>query len=307
MNGVYDEEQRRLRRYWADRDVGPVTTALENVLGSDVDAVYISSRNDQHATQAIAAARAGKHILVEKPMALTAEDARAMIAAADRYGVVLAVNHHLTGSPLHAMARRLVGEGRIGSLLSARINHAVMLPEQLRGWRLGRAPGSGVIMDILVHDASVLNPLCGEPRRVTARAVRQGSWNRVGNVDAVMSIIEFGPDANPVLAQTFDAFTVPHPGTSMEIFGDTGAIVIFDAMTQDTTGTVEVHDAGGIELIEVDTADDLYQIILRGFLAAVNGTGNPTATGLDGLLALQVALAATRSADSGRTELVAAD
>ena len=75
-------------------------------MASDIDAVYISSRNDQHVGQAVAAAEAGKHILVEKPMALGIADAETMINAARRNGVVLAVNHHLAGSPLHATARR---------------------------------------------------------------------------------------------------------------------------------------------------------------------------------------------------------
>ena len=67
--------------------------------------MYISSRNDQHVGRAVAAAEAGKHILVEKPMALGVADAETMISAARQNGVTLAVNHHLAGSPLHAAAR----------------------------------------------------------------------------------------------------------------------------------------------------------------------------------------------------------
>lgn len=302
VTGVYDNEERRFR-YWRDFGVGPLTTDLDQVLGSDVDAVYISSRNDQHARHAIAAAEAGKHILVEKPIALTATDARAMIAAADRHGVLLAVNHHLPGSPLHARVRTLVREGRIGTLLSARVNHAVLLPEQLRGWRLSAQPGAGVIMDITVHDASVLNPLFAtKPVRVSAIAVRQASWNTGGGEDSVMTIIEYAPDgAAPRLAQTHDAFTIPGLSTYLEVHGDRASIVVSDAMTQDTAGTVRVHDAGGVESVDVDCSADLYQIILEAFVSAVRGEGYPTATGEDGLRALQVALAAEESTRTGRT------
>jgi 1,5-anhydro-D-fructose reductase (1,5-anhydro-D-mannitol-forming) len=299
---LFDTDERRFR-HWRDSDLDLLTSNLEEFLASDIDAVYISSRNDEHASQAMAAARAGKHILLEKPMALTLADARAVVVAAEHAGVQLAVNHHLPGSPLHATARQLVAQGRIGSLYSARINHAVLLPESLRGWRVADVPGGGVVLDITVHDASVLNRLFGAAAsRVTALGVSQASWNLAGTRDSVMTILEYPADANgiPRLAQTHDAFTVPYPGTSMEIHGERGAIVISDAMTQDTPGTVELHTAQGIEPIDVDCSDDLYHINVRAFVAAIRGEGRPTATGAEGLGALQVAIAVEESLQSGQ-------
>jgi 1,5-anhydro-D-fructose reductase (1,5-anhydro-D-mannitol-forming) len=298
---LYNSDEARFK-YWVDAGLDLLTSDLDQLLGSDIDAVYISSRNDQHAAQAIAAADAGKHILLEKPMALTLADARAIVEAANRKGVQLAVNHHLPGSPLHSTARRLVAEGRIGTLYSARINHAVLLPEGLRGWRLAPVPGGGVVFDITVHDASVLNPLfASNPVRVSAVGVSQGAWNSARSRDSVMTIIEYAPGAAGVagLAQTHDAFTVQFPGTSMEIHGDSGAIVIGDAMTQDTAGTVTLHTGAGVEPVEVDTTADLYEINVEAFVQAVQGRGRPTASGMDGLSALQVALAADQSLTSG--------
>jgi 1,5-anhydro-D-fructose reductase (1,5-anhydro-D-mannitol-forming) len=303
VRGLYDNEPRRFA-YWADSGVEGQTTNLDQLLAGDIDAVYISTRNDQHVAEAVAAADAGKHILVEKPMALNVPDAQSMIDAANRNSVVLAVNHHLPGSPLHATARRLVADGRIGRLYSARINHAVLLPDHLRGWRLAAVPGGGVVLDVTVHDASVLNPLFGAaPTRVTALGVSQARWNEAGTLDSVMTILEYAGDDHgvPGLAQTHDSFAVPYPGTSMEIQGETGAIVIGDAMTQDTPGNITLHTASGVESVDVDTSDDLYQIIIRAFLAAVRGEGWPTATGQDGLRALQVALAVEHSLKTGQT------
>lgn len=300
---LFDTDEERFQ-FWREHDLDLLTSDLEELLASDIDAVYISSRNDQHASHAIAAAEAGKHIIVEKPMALTLADARSIVTAADRAGIVLAVNHHLPGSPLHATARQLVGDGRIGALYSARINHAVLLPENLREWRLADVPGGGVVFDITVHDASVLNPLFGAPPvRVAALGVSQATWNRARTLDSVMTILEYagGDHGVPGLAQTHDAFTVPYPGTSMEIHGEKGAILIGDAMTQDTPGTVELHTADGVESIDVDVSDDLYHINVRAFAAAVRGEGGPTATGQDGLNALEVALAVEESLRSGRT------
>src|SRR4029450_1177174 len=101
VRGLYDNEPRRFS-YWADSHVEGQPTNLGQLLAGDIDAVYISTRNDQHLAEAVAAADAGKHILVEKPMALSVADAQAMTNAAKRNGVALAVNHHLPGSPVPA-------------------------------------------------------------------------------------------------------------------------------------------------------------------------------------------------------------
>jgi 1,5-anhydro-D-fructose reductase (1,5-anhydro-D-mannitol-forming) len=302
VRGLYDDEPHRFR-YWADSGVDGQTTNLDQLLSSDIDAIYISSRNDQHVAQTVAAAAAGKHVLVEKPMALDLTEAQTMIDAARRHGVVLAVNHHLVASPLHVTARRLVRQGWIGNLVAARVSHAGLLPAHLRGWRMTRAPGAGVIMDLTVHDASVLNPLFGcSPVEVTAFAAAQATWNESGAIDSAMTLLRYpwggGPDR---LASTHDSFTVAGPETAMEILGDEGAIVIGDAMTQVTNGSVHLYASGRVEPIDVDTSRSLYITVLEAFVAAIRGDGRPTVSGEEGRAALEVAFAADRAATTGRT------
>ena len=193
VRGLYDNEPRRFA-YWTSSGVEGFTTNLDQLLAGDIDAVYISTRNDQHRAEAVAAAEAGKHILVEKPMALSVADAQTMIDVANRHGVVLAVNHHLVDSPLHVTARQLVADGRIGRLVGARINNAGTLPAHLRGWRLSGAPGAGVILDLTVHGASILNPLFGaQPLEVIAMAATQAAWNDSSAADSVMTLIRYVP------------------------------------------------------------------------------------------------------------------
>ena len=296
--------------YAGTHEIPVATTDLAEALGPEVDAVYISSTNDKHLEHALAAIEAGKHVLCEKPLALTVADGEAIVAAAEAAGVVLAVNHHLPGSPLHATVRELVGNGRIGELVSARVMHAVELPERLRGWRLSvpAAEGGGVVMDITCHDASVLVPLFGTPPlRVSAIATSQGGWAGTAAPDAVMTVMEFpAPDGGrgTRLAQTHDAFTVPHDVTRLEVHGTRGSVVVRDAMTQDTPGTVHLTTAAGTEEIEVDCSTDLYTIVLDHFAAALRGEGAPTADGRAGLEAVRLALAAQRAADENRTVAV---
>jgi len=268
------------------------------MLSYDIDAVYISSRNDQHVSQALAAAAAGKHVLLEKPVAVTCGQARAVVDACAAAGVVLAVNHHLPGAGTHSKIRELVRSGAIGRVLSVSIRHAVMLPERLRGWRLSGVPGAGVIMDITVHDASVLNPLVGQPAQaVTALGARQGPWSAEAE-DAAMVVIAYGGD---ILAQTHDAFTSAFTETRLEVHGDEGVILGKGVMTQDPVGQVILTDQRGEREISVSDRRDLYDIAVGAFARAAAGEGTPVVDGEDGLAALAVADAALTAFQTGRT------
>lgn len=303
IQAVFSNSSQRAQEFAESNGIPHGTVVLGDILRDpEIEAVYISSTNDMHFAQATAALRSGKHVLVEKPLALTTAEASALVRTAEEEGVVLAVNHHLPASPLHVEARSLVEQGSIGEILSIRIRHAVMLPERLRGWRIGKgAPGGGLLLDQVSHDASVLNPLLGNrPRRIATMTARQASWNPEGSEDAAMSVIEYLGADKVVLVQIHNSYAVEYDTTTFEIQGTLGSITIRDAMTQDASGTVSVTNAKGTSNIEIDTSVDLYSIILNAFASAVAGTGSPTASGRDGELALMVALAACESSESGR-------
>lgn len=274
------------------------TTDLAELLARDLDAVYISSRNGQHAEQALAAAAAGKHVLLEKPLAVDYGQAKAVVAACADAGIVLAVNHHLPGAGTHRAIRELVRSGAIGRVLSASIRHAVMLPERLRGWRLAGEPGGGVILDITVHDASVLNPLIAHPAsEVMALASTQGRWQAQAEDAAMVAIIYDGD----ILAQTHDAFTSAFTETRLEVHGEEGAIEARGVMTQDPVGEVFLVDKSGRREIVIDDRRDLYDIAIQGFVGAIQGEGRPAVTGEEGLAAYAVAQAALTSSRTGQT------
>jgi 1,5-anhydro-D-fructose reductase (1,5-anhydro-D-mannitol-forming) len=297
--GVLSGEADRARGYATAHGLDVATADPAELLDrSDITAVYVSSTNDKHYAQAMAAIDAGKHVLCEKPLALTYADAMAMVDAAERAGVVFAVNHHLPGAGTHRTVQRLVRDGAIGTPLAVRVAHGVSLPERLRGWRLDAVPGGGVILDVTCHDASAINAILPMPPLfVSAVATSQGSWGS-GAYDAAMTVIRYG---DGVLAQTHDAFTIGFAKTALEVHGTSGSITATGVMTQDPVGEVRLVDANGPRDIAVDDRRDLYQIILEGFHAAVTGDGRPTVTGVEGARALAVALAAQESADSRRS------
>ena len=282
---------------YAGRNGIRASGSVEAVLArDDIDAVYISSTNEHHRAQTELAAAAGKHVLCEKPLALSVEDGRAMIEASERAGVTLATNHHLPGSGVHRTIRHLVADGAVGRVMGVRVFHAVTLPERLRGWRLEGRAGAGVTMDITCHDASVLNPLLGAlPADVVALAASQGPWGAAAE-DAVMSTLRY---ADGTLVQTHDAFTVAHAPTGLQVLGSDGSIEAAAAMVQDPVGTILLRDASGEREVEPEDRRDLYEISVAAFAAAVRGEGTPSATGFDGLRAIQVALAVLEAAESG--------
>lgn len=275
------------------------STVKELLADPAVDVVYVSTTNDLHKEQTLAAARAGKHVLCEKPLALSLDDARAMVAACHTAGVVMGTNHHLRNAVIHRSLRRLIKDGAIGRPLAARVFHAVYLPEHLQGWRIGRPEaGGGVILDITVHDADTLRfVLDDEPVEVTALTASQG-MAAAGLADAVMGVIRF---ESGLLAQFHDAFTIRHTGTGFEVHGTEGSLVGRDVMTQAPIGSITLRRGDKSETVDPGPHEDLYTRSVRLFNGAVLGTGQPAATGEDGIRSLAVALAATASAASGLT------
>jgi 1,5-anhydro-D-fructose reductase (1,5-anhydro-D-mannitol-forming) len=289
----------RGRRYAAELGIPTVYSSLEELLGdAAIDAVYISTTNEWHEPQTLAAVAAGKHVLCEKPLALSLESARTMVAAAAAAGVVMGTNHHLRNAATHRTLRELIQAGAIGRPLAARVFHAVHLPPHLQGWRIDRPDaGGGVILDITVHDADTLRFALGdEVAEVTAMTASQG-MGRAGLEDAVMGVMRF---RDGVIAQFHDAFTAPHASTGFEVHGTEGSLYGRDVMTQRPIGTVSIVKHGSEEAIPV-VHENLYERSVRCFNAAMRGEGEPAATGADGVRSLAVALAVRESALQGKT------
>jgi len=299
VEAVFSSNADRAKAYAAENKIPKAYDNLKTLLDDpQIDVVYISTTNDLHRDQALAAAAAGKHILCEKPLALSVDDARQMLKAAQAANVVLGTNHHLRNAVTHRTLRKLVKEGAIGKPLAARVFHAVYLPPRLQGWRLSRPEaGGGVILDITVHDTDTLRfVLDSEVEDVIARSATQGLANG-GIEDAVMGVMYF---RDGVLAQFHDAFTVKHAPTGLEIHGTEGSLFAVNVMTQDPVGRVVLRRDSEETEIKLDPPEDLYVHSIRHFNQAVMTGTQPFATGADGLRSLAVALAALESSKSGR-------
>jgi 1,5-anhydro-D-fructose reductase (1,5-anhydro-D-mannitol-forming) len=285
------------RDYAARHAIPAASTDLAASLADpSVEAVYLSSTNEKHRAQTLAALAAGKHVLCEKPLAMTVAEAAEMARAAEGAGRVLGTNHHLRNAATHLAMRDLIAGGRIGRVLSVRVHHAVALPPHLQGWRIDDpAAGGGVIPDITVHDADTVRHLLGEdPAEVVAQATESGLGR--GVEDSVMSVW-----AMPSGAQVFahESFTHRFAGTGVEVHGTEGSILARGVMTQAPVGEVELVTEGGREAVAV-APHDLYERGVRLFEAAAAGRGRPAADGWDGVRSLAVALAVREAARTRR-------
>lgn len=293
---VVSSNAERGRAYAEANGIGNHTTDVAALLADPrIDAVYISTTNELHREQAVAAARAGKHILCEKPLALSLEDAHAMAKAASSAGVVLATNHHLRNAATHTAMRNAIASGKIGRPLSARVFHAGYLPVHLQGWRLDRpAAGGGAILDLTVHDVDTLRYVLGR-NPVEAVALSQSAgMGSAGIEDGVMGVIRF---EDGIIAQFHDGFTTKFAETGLEVHGTDGSLVGRNVMTQRPIGSVVLRDADGERELPLDGAN-LYEGGLRAFHSALKG-GAPSASAEDGIWSLATALAVTEAAKTG--------
>lgn len=299
---VYSTNAARGETYARENGIARSVTSLDALLADpEIEAVYISTTNELHRDQAIAAAKAGKHILCEKPLALTIGDAHAMLKAVREAGVVAGTNHHLRNAASHRAMRDAIAEGRIGKVLGARVFHAVYLPPHLQGWRIERPDaGGGVILDITVHDVDTLRFVLGENPVEALAFSQQGGLSGAGLEDGVMGVLRFSTGA---IAQFHDAFTAKYAETGFEVHGSEGSLVARNVMTQKPVGTVLLRDQNGEHELPLDQKN-LYETALQAFHNAIAGKGQPSATLEDGIWSLATGLAVAEAAKTGKATAV---
>jgi 1,5-anhydro-D-fructose reductase (1,5-anhydro-D-mannitol-forming) len=261
-----------------------------------VDIVYISSANQHHHGEALLAAAAGKHLLCEKPLALSLAAAAEMVEACRRHRVVMGTNHHLRNAAIHQALRRQLREGAIGRPLAVRLAHAVHLPPALRTWRVADPVGGGAILDIGVHDVDLLRFLLGrEPVEAVALAGSCGMAAE-GIEDSAMAVLRMD---DGLLATMHMGYAFPASVTRLEIEGEAGLLIARDALAPRPVGTLALRRDGREEPVPV-THENLYAGAVRRFAAAVRSEGSPAATGQDGVRSLAGALAIREAAATGR-------
>jgi myo-inositol 2-dehydrogenase / D-chiro-inositol 1-dehydrogenase len=275
-------------------------TSYEALL-ADVDIVDVCVPTDVHCALTLQAAQAGKHVVCEKPIALTVEDGQAMIEACDKAGVRLFIAHVLRFVPQYASAQTVVAAGQIGKPAVIRLSRAAYQPRKAQdNWFIDEARSGGMILDLMIHDYDYARWLAGDVQRVFAKSARAIRPEAPG--DYVLVTLRF---TNGAIAHIEGGWAYP-PGffrTSIDIAGTQGVL----EWSSDKTETVETHlavqpeqQAADVGLPATLETESPFSLELRHFYDALKNQKPFMITPRDALAALQIGLAARESVKSGR-------
>ncbi len=260
----------------------------DTIARDDIDVVDICTPNNVHAEIAIAAAKAGKHIICEKPLARTVEEARAMTKAVKEAGVTNMVAFNYRRTPAVALAKRFIDEGRIGKILNFRGTYLQDWSADPNGplsWRFQKnIAGSGAIGDIGTHVVDMAHYLVGNITEVNAitktyikeRPIQAGGVDKLGASDKktdaplgivdvddeVLSLIRFETGAVGTLEATRNAYG-RNNFLTLEIHGEEGSIH-FNYERRDELQVMFASDPGDA----------------RGFRTIYTGPAHPYGDGL---------------------------
>jgi UDP-N-acetyl-2-amino-2-deoxyglucuronate dehydrogenase len=282
-------------------------TDLEQMLKDGaVDVVSICTPSGLHAELAVRAAEAGKHVVVEKPMAMNLDEADRMIAACEKNGVLMTVVHPNRFRPAVMELKRRMEEGAFGTIghanATVRWNRNQAYYDQAP-WRGTRAMDGGVLMNQAIHNLDLLLWLLGEVEEVASYQATR--IRRIEAEDTSVSVLRFKSGALGVI----EAAVTVYPRNleeSLAIFGEKGTAVIGGPTanwikTWRFADLTEEESRATIARVEKDPYGvPGHRCIIEDMTEAVRTGRRPKITGEDGRRALELAVACNRAAAFGR-------
>ena len=269
--------------------------SLEELVDA-VDVVDVCTPTHLHAGVAIAAARAGRHVICEKPMARTLADAEAMLAAADAAGVRLFVAHVVRFFPEYVAARAAILEGEIGEPAVLRLTRASFRPRQPAGhWFFDHSRSGGIVLDLMIHDLDYARWIAGEVVAVHCRSASVTQPD--AGVDHAVAILTHRSGAISHVSASW-GYAPPTFTTAFEIAGSHGLIEQSSTTTAPVTPSLLADTEGGgpTAMAETGLAGDPFRLELAEFARAILDGSEARIGARDGLEALRIALAADESA-----------
>jgi 1,5-anhydro-D-fructose reductase (1,5-anhydro-D-mannitol-forming) len=295
ITAVYSRDKTRAAEYAARHDVAGAYTSYEEMLADPaVDVVYVASPNSLHYEQVVAAARAGKHVYCDKPLAMTTEEARRAVDACRDAGVKLGVNFQTRHYAANQEAKRLIDEGAIGDIKLMEIASCAG-NNPLKGWRTDAGlAGMGAVNNISVHPLDLACYFAGSEVTEVVALTNVGRSDELETLPLVLLRFE-----NGAMAYINGNQAVPNPRADMEVYGSEGRISGRSTTRPGMDGELLVKKNDGQEQsIPFDTKDGFKRAI-QAFNEAIASGTEPNPSGKDGLRSVELVDAITRSAREG--------
>ncbi|GGD72921.1 Gfo/Idh/MocA family protein [Paenibacillus nasutitermitis] len=260
---------------------------------ADIDVVCITLPTYLHRQYAVQAAERGKHVICEKPMALTLEDTEAMMRASERYGTRLLVGHVLRFAPEYRNLRDHVLSGKIGKVGVGHARRASLHPPS-GSWFKNEEMSGGVLFDLMIHDIDFMRWTLGEVRSVYA------SLTTASGIEYANATLRFASGAIVNLEAHWG-----YPGpflAEVELAGQSGVMRCSNQNGQSLI-VRQMESPGiageGVHIPSFLLKKDPYEAEIEHFIACIRTGAEPVVSAEDASRAVEIALAAGCSAQTG--------
>lgn len=294
LHALLSRDAERAERLAREHGATRAYTTVDALLADDaLNAIYVSTPVYLHREQVIAAAERGLHVLCDKPMALTPQECKEMIAACNANGVHLQLCFLFRFHSCFQQIQTWVDEGCFGQIVHGRmpfLKHYQLTPDE---WRAQpEKGGGGCFMDLGPHSVDLLRYLIGEVNAVSAFYNSATQATRVEETGGIFMRFDNGAQAFTDLS-----FSVPQCDIVLELYGTEGTVWVYN----DDGWKMKTYFGDEKQLIP-SQYEDLYQGQFEHFADCVQHGASPITSGFDGLRASEILAAAYRAGETGQVE-----
>lgn len=316
LAGFYDLNRERAAQL-AERYGGKAYESVEAMLeDAGIDAVSVCTANHVHAPISIAALKAGKDVLCEKPMAVTLEECEAMAAAARETGRLLMIGHNQRLTKAHIKAKQLIEQGEIGRIITARTTFGHGGPEAWsidagkNVWFFDKKRASmGAMADLGIHKTDLLQFLCGAHITKVTACIRtldkcDAGGAKISVDDNAVCIYELQNGVVATMTASWSYYGAEDNSTVL--YGTEGIMRIYDdpahsIVIRRKSGETYLYDMEAIQTNDHQTASGVIDLWMDCLLKRRESE----ISGEEALHAMRAVFAAIRSSEQGKTVAIA--
>jgi len=293
--GVCDIDSNHLRKMAERTGAKPYESFDDMLEQSGCEVVSVTLPSHLHMPFSIKAAKAGKHVICEKPIALNLQDAAEMIRVCEQNGVRLFVGHVVRFFPEYVQMKTKIAQGALGRIGVAHLKRIGGHPGDRRPWFKEEDKSGGVVIDLMVHDLDFLRWSLGEVRSV------YGLRKLEGNVDYASATLIFESGA---VANIEAHWGYPGPFTTAAEFAGSVGVIRSDSSKSVSLQVrkASADNAGGpfVEVPQSPGYHSPFELEIKHFIDCIRENRQPIVTAQDAYKALEIGLAVVESSRTGK-------